>query len=312
MPPPAIGVFLPSASDPAERPGDVAAAARHAEDLGFESVWAVDQLVAGTGAPVLDPTIVLAAAAVATSRIRLAFGVLIAPLRPVAWIAKQVASLQHVSEDRVILGVGAGGDRHERSWAAAGIPRGERGRRTDAALAVLPDLIAGKPTSIADLPGGPTVQLAPAAVVPPIVVGGMSDPAMTRAARHADGWFALPLPPAVVRVGHERLGELAAAQGRPAPALTASMMTVISGDAARPDDEAIMRRLTAADGLYSLPEDDVPTLLVVGDPEDVAARLSQYGEIGAERVVITLAAGNWYRQADLLAEAREHLAGRRT
>ena len=43
---PQIGVFLPTMSAPDSEPGDVVAAARHAEDLGFESVWAVDQLVA--------------------------------------------------------------------------------------------------------------------------------------------------------------------------------------------------------------------------------------------------------------------------
>ena len=47
-------------TDPRQPPGDVVAAARHAEDLGFESVWVVDQLVAGTGVPVLDSAVALA------------------------------------------------------------------------------------------------------------------------------------------------------------------------------------------------------------------------------------------------------------
>jgi alkanesulfonate monooxygenase SsuD/methylene tetrahydromethanopterin reductase-like flavin-dependent oxidoreductase (luciferase family) len=122
MPAPELGVVLPSMSPRGTVPDDMIAAARHAEDLGFESVWVVDQLVAGSGVPFLDSVVVLAAAAAATSRIRLGFGVMILPLRPVVWVAKQVGSLQHVSGDRVILGVGAGGDRHERSWVAAGDP----------------------------------------------------------------------------------------------------------------------------------------------------------------------------------------------
>src|SRR5215475_8668545 len=113
-------------------------------------------------------TVALSVAAAATSRIRLAYGVLILPLRPVVWVAKQVASLRHVSGSRVLLGVGIGGDRHELSWAAAGVPRRERGRRTDAALAVLPDLIAGRMTDV----DGTAVQLAPGTAVPPIIVGG--------------------------------------------------------------------------------------------------------------------------------------------
>src|SRR4051794_27695154 len=94
---PAIGVFLPTMSARGEALADVAAAARHAEALGFESVWAVDQLVAGTGVPLLDSTVALAAAAAVTERILVAYGVLVLPLRPVVWAAKQAASLQALS-----------------------------------------------------------------------------------------------------------------------------------------------------------------------------------------------------------------------
>ena len=65
---PAIGVFLPTMTERGAAPPDIAAAARHAEDLGFESAWAVDQLIAGTGVPLVDSTVALAAAAGATSR----------------------------------------------------------------------------------------------------------------------------------------------------------------------------------------------------------------------------------------------------
>jgi alkanesulfonate monooxygenase SsuD/methylene tetrahydromethanopterin reductase-like flavin-dependent oxidoreductase (luciferase family) len=61
-------------------PGDVVAAARHAEDLGFESVWAVDQLVAGTGVPLIDSMIALSAVAGATDRVKLGLGVMIIPI----------------------------------------------------------------------------------------------------------------------------------------------------------------------------------------------------------------------------------------
>ena len=87
---PDVGVFLPSMSAPDDRPGDMAATARHAEDLGMESAWVVDQLIAGTGAPFIESVVSLAAAAGATTRIRLGLGVLIVPLRPVVWVAKQV------------------------------------------------------------------------------------------------------------------------------------------------------------------------------------------------------------------------------
>jgi alkanesulfonate monooxygenase SsuD/methylene tetrahydromethanopterin reductase-like flavin-dependent oxidoreductase (luciferase family) len=303
---PDIGVFLPSMTkDPRDQSPlpDIAATARHAEAVGLESVWVIDQLVAGTGAPLLDSTIALATAAAATTRVRLGFGVLILPLRPVVWAAKQIASLQHVSGDRVVLGVGVGGDRHEQSWLATGVLRRERGRRTDAALRVLPGLVSGAPTRLADDPDSPTVRLSPAATMPPVLVGGMSDAALVRTVEHADGWFALPTSPSEIATVHTRLTELAAARGLPTPSITATMMTALSGDPALPDHSGLMDVLTDVDGGYGIPADQVPNMLVHGDTAEIAARLADYAQAGVDRVVVDFVAGDWYRQTELLAEA---------
>ncbi|PRX49098.1 luciferase-like monooxygenase [Prauserella shujinwangii] len=140
-----IGVVLPAFGT--EGVGAVGPYARHAEECGLESVWKGDHLIAAR--PVLDSTLVLTAAATATERIRVGFGVLLPALRPVAWTAKQIASLQHLSGDRVLLGVGTGGAVHGAAgWRAAGVPYAERGARTDAALELLPGLIAGKPVTV--------------------------------------------------------------------------------------------------------------------------------------------------------------------
>jgi alkanesulfonate monooxygenase SsuD/methylene tetrahydromethanopterin reductase-like flavin-dependent oxidoreductase (luciferase family) len=305
---PALGVFLPTMSQRDETPGDVAAAARHAEDLGFESVWVVDQLVAGTGVPLLDSGIALAAAASATTRVGLAYGVLVVPLHPLAWLAKQVASLQHVSGGRLILGVGTGGDRHSRSWAAACLPRSERGRRTDHALRVLPELLAGRPARLGEDEDSPVVTLAPPALVPPVIVGGRSEAALRRAARYGDGWFPLPAPLAAVTEARTRLNELAAEQGRPAPPVTTSLGTALAGDPDLPGPEELTRRLTDPDGMFGIPASLLPSALNTGPPAEIAARLAEHADHGIDRVVISVAAGNWFRQVELVAEARDLLA----
>ena len=89
-----IGVFLPVSTPDPSRPilGDVRASARFAEQAGLDSVWTTDHLIAS--APMLDATVVLATAAAVTERITIGFGVMLLALRPAAWAAKQISSLQ--------------------------------------------------------------------------------------------------------------------------------------------------------------------------------------------------------------------------
>lgn len=296
-----IGLMLPSMSERDRAPGDIVAAARHAEALGFESVWVVDQLIAGTGVPFVESITALAAAAAVTERVRLGLGVLVLPLRPVAWVAKQVASLQFLSGDRVILGVGVGGDRHGRSWVAVGVPSRERGRRTDEALRVLPDLIAGKPVELGYTGSDTPTQLSPAATVPPIVVGGMADAAVRRAAAH-DGWFLMG-PAEELPDQLARLQEQADVLGRATPHVTGNALIALEGDPALPDRATIIRSMTDPDGMFGMPEEYAEGSLVYGDREVVAGHLKALAAGGARRAVVTSAGGDWFRQAELLAEA---------
>jgi alkanesulfonate monooxygenase SsuD/methylene tetrahydromethanopterin reductase-like flavin-dependent oxidoreductase (luciferase family) len=302
---PDIGIFLPSMSPSASvPPGDVVAAGRHAEELGFESVWVVDQLVAGVGVPVLESGTVLAAVAGATTRLRLGFGVMIVPLRPVAWIAKQVASLQAVSGGRVLFGAGVGGDRHDLAWDAAGVPRRERGRRTDAALRALPGLLAGEAVRLPDVAGEPEVRLLPGVPVPPILVGGAPGPAGRRLLDvGGEAWMAPPLPPDVLADEVAKLAAAAEERGRPAPGVTAGVLTAMSGDPALPDADGLLHRLTDPNGQFGMPAEAVPQLLVQGSPAEVAERFAGYAEAGVDRIVVSLAGGDWHRQAELVAEA---------
>jgi alkanesulfonate monooxygenase SsuD/methylene tetrahydromethanopterin reductase-like flavin-dependent oxidoreductase (luciferase family) len=300
---PEIGVFLPTMSAPGDPLADVAATARHAEQLGLRSAWAVDQLVAGTGAPIVDSVVALAAAAGATSQIELGLGVMILPLRPVVWVAKQVASLQAISGGRLLFGVGVGGDRHDASWEPAGVQRSQRGPRTDAALDVLRDLIAGKPTALPDVAGRPTVQLAPGVDPPPIVIGGGGEAALRRAVRAGDAWLALPVPPDAAAPTIARLRQLADEASRPAPEVIGSVMIAIDDDASLPDEAELTRQIADPDGVFGIPAERVETMLVRGSREQVAERIAAWGALGARRVVVSIAGGDWFRQAELVASA---------
>ena len=211
-----IGVILPTSTPDPTMPilEDVRASARYAEELGLDSVWSTDHLIAS--GPILESSVVLATAAAVTERITVGYNVMLLALRTVAWAAKQVSTLQLVSDNRLVLGVGTGNPVHgDIGWRAAGLEFAERGRLTDEALAVLPDLISGKPTTVKQVPVGAEfawelqLTISPGSQVPPIFVAGNGARAHRRAARYADGWATIGMSPDEVRTNLERINELA-------------------------------------------------------------------------------------------------------
>ena len=85
------------------------------------------------------------------------------------------------------------------------------------------------------------------------------------------------------------------------------MLTAIDGDATLPDHDGLVRTLTETDGVFGMPADQVADMLVTGGPAEIATHLKEYAVAGAERVVVSFAAGDWRRQVELLAEARDLL-----
>jgi hypothetical protein len=81
-------------------------------------------------------------------------------------------------------------------------------------------------------------------------------------------------------------------------------MTALPDDPALPDRDSLVRLLSDVDGVYGIPPDQIAKMLLSGGSSQVAARLAEYGDAGATRVVVSIAAGDWYRQTELLAEAR--------
>jgi alkanesulfonate monooxygenase SsuD/methylene tetrahydromethanopterin reductase-like flavin-dependent oxidoreductase (luciferase family) len=171
-----IGVILPASTPDPAHPiiGDIRASARLAEQLGLDSVWTTDHLIAS--APMLDSSVVLATAAAVTERITIGYGVMLLALRTPAWAAKQVSSLQYVSGNRIALGVGTGNPVHgDIGWRAAGRSFADRGRRTDESLRVLPALVTGEPAVLED---GLEVTLSPGSAMPPVPRATVVGPAL--------------------------------------------------------------------------------------------------------------------------------------
>jgi probable F420-dependent oxidoreductase len=183
--------------------------AQSAEQLGFDSLILPDHLcippdeTEGSGGRYLEVLITLGFLAGVTERIRLGLGVLVMPYRPPILIAKQIATAQELSGERVILGAGAGWLRGE--FAALGLSFERRGKLTNEALATLIDLFDPESNPA---PGvkGPFV-FSPRPARPPIWVGGHSPAAIERALRYGDGWYPMlgtgKIGPAVAQIQRE-------------------------------------------------------------------------------------------------------------
>ena len=143
-----FGVFLPSyvwAGDGPERARGIKAFAREVEDLGFDSLFITDHLFAAKrfySVSFLEPLTALAVAAGVTERVRLGTSILILPLRNPVILAKELATLQFLSEERVILGAGIGWNDYE--YDAVGVRKAERGKRTDEMLDIMIPLLEGE------------------------------------------------------------------------------------------------------------------------------------------------------------------------
>lgn len=193
---------------PFGRPEVAAELGRLCEDVGLESVWTVEHVVVPDGyaseypyasggkmpggevQPFPDPLVWLTWVGAHTTTLRLATGILILPQRNPVVLAKEVATLDVLSEGRVTLGIGVGW--LEEEFDALGVPFAERAARTDEHVAVMRALWGGAGVDF----DGEFTRLRGANVFPqpvggsvPIVVGGHTLAAARRAGRLGDGFF---------------------------------------------------------------------------------------------------------------------------
>src|SRR5262245_34969152 len=227
---------------------------RAAEDAGIDRIVVVDHVVMGPhtenyqwgkfpvppDAPWFEPLTVLAAIAAVTTRVRLATGILIAPLRPAAFLAKQVATLDQMSGGRVDLGVGAGWQREE--YEAQGLDFDQRGQLLDDTLAACRVLWRDTPAALST----PTLSfndiycepkpLQPGGV-PIWVAGTLHARNLERVVQHGDAWIPI-MGESIegIAEGAARLRSAFSDAGRDPDALQVQApLRMVMGDDGRPD-----------------------------------------------------------------------------
>ncbi|MXY72908.1 MAG: TIGR03619 family F420-dependent LLM class oxidoreductase [Dehalococcoidia bacterium] len=186
-----FGFALPQVS-PTE-PVDIAPighVARRAEELGFQSLWTLDQVLGGSRN--LEPVSLLSYVAAITTRVRLGTAVFVLPQHNPVQLAKDLATLDVLSGGRVDAGFGIGNDNPPHD-AAFGIPAGRRVKRMTESLAVMRALWSERKASydgeffqLKDIRMEPKPVQQPG---PPVWFGGRVEPALRRAVRLGDAWM---------------------------------------------------------------------------------------------------------------------------
>jgi probable F420-dependent oxidoreductase len=205
--------------------GSIKIIATNAERLGFATLWAPEHVVliegyksrypyAASGevmgrldSPLLDSWVGLGYAAAFTKRVRLATGVCLVPEHNPLALAKAIATVDHLSGGRVVVGIGIGW--LEEEFQAMSIPWERRSDRTRDYVAAMRCLWGDDVSAFdGEYARFKNVRSFPKPVAGgklPVIVGGNTMPALRRVAEYGDGWFGLNLSPDQTA---ERLGKL--------------------------------------------------------------------------------------------------------
>ena len=272
-----VGIHLPHIGRKAG-PQAIRRAAIQAEELGFADAWASEHIIVPKDAPYppsaifYDPVLTLTWAAASTSRIGLGTSVLVLPMRHPLPLAKELATLQNLSEGRLILGAGVGW--LEAEFAALGAQFALRGRRMDEGIALMRAAWSEDPVSFtarhipAVIEG---MRMLPQPEKPiPIWIGGSSEAALKRALR-LDGWHGSRVSPEEAAPIARRLR------------------------ARRPEPEFAISVRSGWDGK---------------DAGALAARLAGYGEAGVGHVLVEpaeRALNDWLAAVERVARVVERL-----
>jgi alkanesulfonate monooxygenase SsuD/methylene tetrahydromethanopterin reductase-like flavin-dependent oxidoreductase (luciferase family) len=266
-----VGIGLPTTIPGAQR-RDLIDWSERADSAGFSTLGTLDRLTY----PNYEPLVALAAAAAVTERIRLTTAILILPFREnAALVAKQTATIHHLSGGRLVLGVAVGGRPDD--YEPFGVPMAGRGERFEKMLAEIKRLWAGEERGFAG-GVGPDVSANP----PQLIIGGQVDAAFRRAAKYGEGWMMGGAPPEMFPAGVEMLEAAWREEGREGRPRTMAITYYALGDDTEGDARASLGHYYAFAGEYA-------EQIVAGaakGPDEIRERVRAFEEAGADELIL--------------------------
>ncbi len=264
------GIALPSLGAGASRAG-IAAAAELAEEHGFRDVWATDHLLVDASAAedygrIYETVATLAWLAGRTERVRLGASVIVVPMRNAVVLAKELATIDDLSEGRLIAGFGVGWSRAE--FANVGLAErfAIRGAYTDETIRLLRHLWSGATWpfhgrwhTIDDFVFQP---LPPQGADLPIWIGGRHEAALQRVGRLADTYHSSATSPGALAPRLPIIRAAAEQAGRPMPGLSARVRVRLGSN------------------------EPVEGYALTGTPEDAAREIRAFADLGVSHLLL--------------------------
>ena len=260
------------------------------EQLGYESIWVWDHILLGVDPyfPILDSLSVLTAVAAHTERIRLGTGILVLPARNPVVLAKQLSTIDHISNGRLTLGVASGW--YKREFDAIGVPFHKRGNIMDQNLDILTrlwqeDSVTGSypPYELAEAVMSPKPVQKPR---PPILIGGYVDRVLTRAGVVGDGWLTYYYTPEGFAKSWDKVRRFAEEAGRDPDTLRSINQLPIYIGKSRDDVKDLMQEWLTTEWDFAGWSDSTAASAVIGTVDDCVEQLQGHLDVGVQQITL--------------------------
>jgi alkanesulfonate monooxygenase len=259
------------------------------EELGYDSVWVWDHTLLGVNPnfPIIDSLTVLTGIAARTRRIKLGTGILVLPLRNPVTLAKQLSSMDQMSEGRLVMGMASGW--YKREFDAVGVPFERRGKIMDESLEILNRLL--KEEKVDGVYS--SYKLSSAVMYPkpyqqprfPILIGGYVDVVLKRAATAGDGWLTYFYKVADFKKSWAKIRNFASEGGKdPDKLLNASQLPIAVGRS-REAVQADMLEWLNKEWDFPANSDCSRESAIMGTVDECVAQLEEHLDAGVQKII---------------------------
>ena len=276
--------------------------AQRVEAMGFDGLWVIDHLVVAP--PIyrtawLEPLTVLSAVAAVTERVKIGTSILVTPIRTPSILAKTLGTMDYLSNGRVIFGAGVGW--WDQEFEVSGVPKSERGARTEETVEIVNKLLSGpnisyegafwqfKDITIEPLPVQPKIPVwfagGSAAGHADTVYSPQVERVLRRIARIGDGWISRAVTNReLMKQDWEHLTQYAKEYGRDPIDITFAHLNIVF--LSSEDDTEKKEARERLSKISNMPFEDVEADYMIGTKAETLARLDELVDIGVRYFVL--------------------------